>query len=180
MGFDLSSYETVETRLHRFLEEKPNARVITELLRYEGEFVVVRAEIYDNREDLRPSATGIAEEKRGAGNVNRTSHVENCETSAIGRALANRGYAPKGARPSREEMQKAERYADSDSSQSSRQQTTVSQGDYELPLKAEGLKRAQKKADEKGINWAEFLTKCAEQNAATVAQCDAILNGMAA
>jgi len=56
-------------------------------------------------------ATGYAEEVRGAGNVNRTSHVENCETSAVGRALANAGYAGSDVnkRPSREEMSKVQR-----------------------------------------------------------------------
>jgi hypothetical protein len=55
--------------------------------------------------------TGYAEEVRGAGNVNRTSHVENCETSAIGRALANCGMAGSdmSKRPSREEMSKVQR-----------------------------------------------------------------------
>jgi hypothetical protein len=56
-------------------------------------------------------ATGYAEEVRGAGNVNRTSHVENCETSAVGRALANAGMAGSDVskRPSREEMAKVQR-----------------------------------------------------------------------
>jgi hypothetical protein len=56
-------------------------------------------------------STGYAEEVRGAGNVNRTSHVENCETSAIGRALANCGMAGSDMtkRPSREEMAKVQR-----------------------------------------------------------------------
>jgi hypothetical protein len=51
-------------------------------------------------------ATGHAEEIRNMGNVNKTSSLENCETSSLGRALANGGYAAKGRRPSREEMQK--------------------------------------------------------------------------
>jgi NADH/NAD ratio-sensing transcriptional regulator Rex len=51
-------------------------------------------------------STGLAYEKNGEGYVNKTSHLENCETSAIGRALANFNYAG-SKRPSREEMQKA-------------------------------------------------------------------------
>jgi hypothetical protein len=67
---------------------------------------VIRAELW--LEDV-CIATGYAEEVRGAGNVNRTSHVENCETSAVGRALANAGMAGSDVnkRPSREEMSKA-------------------------------------------------------------------------
>jgi hypothetical protein len=77
---------------------------------------VIKAELWielrEGGEDYRSlRATGYAEEVRGEGNVNRTSHVENCETSAIGRALANLGYAGSDMtkRPSREEMQKVQR-----------------------------------------------------------------------
>jgi hypothetical protein len=58
-------------------------------------------------------ATGYAEEVRGAGNVNRTSHVENAETSSVGRALANAGMAGTDVnkRPSREEMMKVQNNA---------------------------------------------------------------------
>jgi hypothetical protein len=69
---------------------------------------VIRAELWLDDVCV---ATGYAEEVRGAGNVNRTSHVENCETSAVGRALANAGYAGSDVnkRPSREEMSKVQR-----------------------------------------------------------------------
>jgi hypothetical protein len=71
-----------------------------------ADICVIRAELW--LEDV-CIATGYAEEVRGAGNVNRTSHVENCETSAVGRALANAGMAGTDVnkRPSREEMSKA-------------------------------------------------------------------------
>ena len=69
----------------------------------DGDEVVFRAELYLPGGDL-PVATGYAHEVRGSSPVNRTSHVENCETSAVGRALANYGMSAKGTRPSREEM----------------------------------------------------------------------------
>ena len=81
----------------------------------------MRAEIYFNREDDRPVATGYAEEVRGASPVNKTSHAENAETSAIGRGLANCGYATKGSRPSREEMEKVQRGETTSPSQSYQQ-----------------------------------------------------------
>jgi Spy/CpxP family protein refolding chaperone len=65
--------------------------------------------VYTNRDDARPAATGHAEEHVTNTGVNKTSALENCETSAEGRALARLGFAPKGARPSREEMDKARR-----------------------------------------------------------------------
>jgi hypothetical protein len=72
-----------------------------------ADICVIRAELW--LEDV-CIATGYAEEVRGAGNVNRTSHVENCETSAVGRALANAGMAGTDVnkRPSREEMSKVQ------------------------------------------------------------------------
>jgi hypothetical protein len=75
-----------------------------------ADICVIRAELW--LEDV-CIATGYAEEVRGAGNVNRTSHVENCETSAVGRALANAGMAGTDVnkRPSREEMTKVQNTA---------------------------------------------------------------------
>jgi len=71
--------------------------------------VVFRCDVYFHADDARPKASGYAEETRNSSPVNKTSFVENCETSAIGRALANCGYAAKGSRPSREEMEKVQR-----------------------------------------------------------------------
>lgn len=108
--FDLSQYETVSDRLARFHKDHPTARVITDMEHYDEQRVVFRADLYKNYEDEKPTATGYAEETRNEGGmVNSTSHLENCETSAIGRALANAGYAPTDKRPSREEMAKVNR-----------------------------------------------------------------------
>jgi len=108
-GFNLDNYETVEDRLVKFWADHTNGRINTSIHYYDDTRILVRAEVYFDREDATPVATGYAEEVRGASPVNRTSHAENAETSAIGRALANCGYAAKGSRPSREEMQKVER-----------------------------------------------------------------------
>jgi len=108
-GFNLDNYETVEDRLVKFWADHTDGRINTSIHYYDDTRILVRAEVYFDREDVRPVASGYAEELRGASPVNRTSHAENAETSAIGRALANCGYAAKGARPSREEMQKVER-----------------------------------------------------------------------
>nr|HQU93734.1 hypothetical protein [Pyrinomonadaceae bacterium] len=61
------------------------------------------------RDDAEPSCTGHAFEIRGQGYVNTTSFIENGETSAVGRALANLGFKIENGIASREEMQKVER-----------------------------------------------------------------------
>ena len=109
MKFDLSQYATVEERLTQFWSDHPDGAVITEIAHREENIIVFKAYIYFERGgDL--VSTGFAEEVRDASPVNRTSFVENAETSAIGRGLANANYAMK-KRPSREEMQKAQRGA---------------------------------------------------------------------
>jgi hypothetical protein len=110
MRFNLDNYETVESRLAKFWEAYPNGRIATSVHHYDENKVVFRAEVYKESTDVHPVATGYAEEIRDASPVNRTSHVENAETSAIGRALANFVFQSKTApRPSREEMQKVAR-----------------------------------------------------------------------
>lgn len=108
MGFNLDDYEPVAARLDRWLKDHPTGRVITDLVHYLADVAVFKAELWLDGEII---ATGWAEEVRGQGNVNRTSHVENCETGAVGRALANAGYAGSDVskRPSREEMGKVQR-----------------------------------------------------------------------
>jgi hypothetical protein len=109
MAFDLSNYETVESRLARFWEQYPDGRVETILMNYDGDSCIVRSIIWKHRDDAHPTATGYAHEIHTDRGVNMTSFVENCESSSLGRVLANMGFAKQGARPSREEMQKVER-----------------------------------------------------------------------
>jgi hypothetical protein len=109
VSFNLKEYEPVEDRNRRFWADHPEGRILTDLVHHDGTRYVVRSEVYTDRDDTRPAATGYAEEVVTAVGVNKTSALENCETSAEGRALARLGYAPKGARPSREEMEKVQR-----------------------------------------------------------------------
>jgi hypothetical protein len=114
-NFNLADYELVETRISKFYSLYEDGRIQTENMstkedREKGIWVV-KARLYTTQEDQRlglPKATGYAFEVDGGYGANKTSALENCETSAIGRALAN--MALHGSkRASREEMTKVER-----------------------------------------------------------------------
>jgi hypothetical protein len=104
--FNLADYEPVEVRLEKFIKDYPDFRISTELEVCEKDRYIVKAYLFKDSQQSTALSTGLAEEKVTDRGVNQTSALENCETSAIGRALANAGYAAKGKRPSREEMTK--------------------------------------------------------------------------
>lgn len=114
-NFNLADYETVEERLKRAHSAHEDLRIVTinhttPADRSTGMWVV-EARIYLSREDQLDNlvkATGWAFEIDGAGMANKTSALENCETSAIGRALANMNLSG-NKRTSREEMEKVSR-----------------------------------------------------------------------
>jgi hypothetical protein len=105
--FDLSLYETVAQRLVRWWVEYPEGRIITSIHHYDGSTIIMRAECFNN--DDRLIATGYAEEVFGNSAVNKTSFLENCETSAIGRAISNSRIGHTGERASVTEMDKVNR-----------------------------------------------------------------------
>jgi hypothetical protein len=114
--FNLQDYETVEERLKRAHEMYPDMRVVTVNHTTPADRTVstwvVEARIYLTGEEQMadcPKATGWAFEVDGMnGMANKTSALENCETSAIGRCLANMNLSG-NKRTSREEMAKVER-----------------------------------------------------------------------
>ena len=113
--FNLEDYETVEERIKRFYEANEDGRITTENLTTDTDRAtgtwIVKASVYltagDQANNL-PKATGLAFEVDGGQGANQTAALENGETSAIGRALANSGLSG-NKRSSREEMQKVER-----------------------------------------------------------------------
>ncbi len=106
-GFDLSLYETVAQRLERWWATYETGRIITTIHHYDGSTIIMRAEGYNN--DDRLIATGYAEEIFGNSAVNKTSFLENCETSAIGRMISNSPIGHTGERASSTEMEKVNR-----------------------------------------------------------------------
>ena len=113
MAFDLSQYETVDTRIHKFWgEHKADGRIESRLIEVVRDDsgrplqYVMESQIWVGE---RMVANGYAEEVVGGSPVNKTSALENAETSSIGRALANAGYSKEKFRASMTEMTKAER-----------------------------------------------------------------------
>jgi hypothetical protein len=111
MAFNLEDYETVEERLIKFWKDNPDGRIETELIEATPSRFIVMARLYRTEADARYWVSGLAFEHITDRGVNATSALENCETSAIGRALANCGYATRGKRASREEMAKVSKSA---------------------------------------------------------------------
>lgn len=113
--FNLDDYETVEERIRRFYKAHEDGRIITENLTTQADRSVstwvVKASVFltagDQANNL-PKATGLAFEVDGEGKAQETAALETCETSAIGRALANANFSG-SKRASRTEMAKAER-----------------------------------------------------------------------
>lgn len=113
--FNLEDYETVEERIRKFYEANPEGRIITDNKtttedRTVGMWVVLASVFLtpaDQANNL-PKATGWAFEIDGGNGANKTAALENAETSAIGRALANAGWSG-NKRATREELSKVER-----------------------------------------------------------------------
>ena len=83
-------YQTVAYRLNQMREKHPDWSVKTKLIQSDDDGAIFKATISDSNGNI--IGTGHAEEKRAATAINRTAALENCETSAVGRALANAGY----------------------------------------------------------------------------------------
>ena len=107
----LDNYVTVAERIAAFYSVYPMGRICTQIIEHDREngFVLIRAEVYRNPEDVSPSATGHAYEYKDAGYVQRTSYIETGETSAVGRALAFLNFETKRGIAPREEVEKAPR-----------------------------------------------------------------------
>lgn len=109
--FDIESYATVQERIAQFYCDFPDGSIRTFMVVRDGPEVIFEARVYRTPEEAAMGVytAGWAREIEGKTPVNKTSHLENCEASAVGRALANLGYATDARRPSRSEMIKVAR-----------------------------------------------------------------------
>lgn len=106
---DTKDYVDVAQRVKAFRRLYPQGFIKTDFVRLEGGFCVMRATagFYNDEGTAVVIATGTAQESQDANMINKTSYIENCETSAIGRALGMAGIGIDGGIASADEMQNA-------------------------------------------------------------------------
>ena len=159
VAFNLDDYEPVAHRLDRWLSSclmrGVQPKVITDLVHYLNDKCVFSASLYENDVLI---ATGWAEEVRGEGHINKTSHLENCETGAVGRALANAGLAGSDVnkRPSREEMAKVQRVTTTSSDGVTTERRANAPSDKQVWLYKKLLKEAGKLPTLDLASWDKF------------------------
>jgi len=108
-SFDPAEYSPVADRIALFYDAFPEGRIETELVSRTERDVVFRALVFRLESDVDVTVPRWAAEREGDGEINLVACLENTETSAVGRALANLGFTASRQRPSREEMEKATR-----------------------------------------------------------------------
>ena len=102
-------YTEVKDRIPELLKQFPESSIATEVFWHNPDFSALVMKAVVKVGDRLFTGWSYEERTQKASEVNATSWVENCETSAIGRALANMNIGVRGTRPSAEEMQKVER-----------------------------------------------------------------------
>jgi hypothetical protein len=148
-SFNADQYATVADRIELFYSRFPEGRINTELVARDDGEITFKALVYRNATETLAAATGWASEREGDGDVNTVACLENTETSAVGRALANLGFTASTKRPSREEMEKLARVRSALANRESR-----SDGKSALHLQAnaaDDVLHLLSKAEQKGL-----------------------------
>lgn len=118
MAFDLADYQTVQERIEIFRNLYPRGRIVNKIVRLDEKGVVVRCSVWRGLDTEKPyaepDAVDFAQENISERGINSTSYVENCTSSATGRALSLLGgeLSPSKKRASRSEMEKVARTRD--------------------------------------------------------------------
>lgn len=98
-------YAEVNQRIKAFRSVCPGGAIITEMVSCENGVCIFKATVYD--EEMKILGTGTAYEKENSSFINKTSYIENCETSAVGRALGMCGFGIDTSIASAEEVANA-------------------------------------------------------------------------
>ena len=142
-------YSEVNQRIKAFRMLYPEGTIRTQMISNENGVCIFKAEIYDGYKLL---GTGTAYEKEDSSFINKTSYIENCETSAIGRALGIAGFGIDVSVASAEEVQNA--INNQELTQEEADNYTLTFGKY----KGKTLKEIEEE-DHKYINWLMYNTK---------------------
>ncbi len=108
MAFNLADYQTVQERIEIFWRLYPDGRIFNDLVRADDKEIIIKCSVWKNANQQLPDATDFAQEPITEKGINATSAVENCTTSATGRALSLLGgeLSPSKKRASASEMSK--------------------------------------------------------------------------
>lgn len=142
-------YAEVNQRIMAFRSVFPEGFIRTEIVSNEDGFVVIRAEVGNDGKVL---GTGTAFEEQSANYINKTSYIENCETSAVGRALGMAGFGTDMAIASAEEMQTVAKTREADENNVAFIQNAIISDDKKMVLK--------KMCETEGIDIQKLCEKC--------------------
>lgn len=158
IDFKGRDYAEVSQRIKAFRSVCPHGSIITEMLSNENGVCIFRAVVLDD--ESKTLGTGTAYEKEDSSYINKTSYIENCETSAVGRALGMCGFGIDTAVASADEVQNADKNQNADKKQKTeKKQTTKKQKTPREQLIA--------KLNEKGIDPNEYAKEKGLNNKTT-------------
>lgn len=136
------AYACVPARIEAFREICPNGAIITEILSIDDNAVMFKATAYDEEGHI--LATGHAREEKNATYINKTSFIENCETSAIGRCVGALGLTGSDSIATAEEVANAQAQAQAQQESPKKPPRTAKrEANKETPPKAENAPQAK-------------------------------------
>ena len=145
-------YVEVNERLKHFRSTYIGYSLISEVVDINDTSITIKATIFDDKQN--PIASGIAQEVKGSSFINKTSHVENCETSAWGRALGNLGIGIDTAVASYNEVANAKLNSSNsveDKGNAKSTKTKMTKGNYAV------MKKSAENHRKNGKTWDEIL-----------------------
>jgi hypothetical protein len=163
--FNLNDYELVKARKKRFYKDHVDGRIVVEAVEIKETHAVLKAYIYKNKEEQEkglPWSTGHAFEQKGAGSfANKTSWTENCEESAVGRALDNAGYAGND-KCSQEEIIQANKHSANEKSVTPSDTPISFYADYSISFGKYKGKKFKEVPSEELQSYSNYIQKTAE------------------